>query len=913
MAIAAGTRLGQYDILGLIGAGGMGEVYRGHDTKLDRDVAIKVLPPHFARDPERLARFRREATLLAALNHPNIAQIYGVEDSGDTHYLVMEFVPGLTLAERVISGPVEVDEALRLASQMAEALEHAHEKTVIHRDLKPANVKVTPEGKVKVLDFGLAKAFAGDSAASAPPMPALDSNSPTLSRMPEGMGGAGASPTIPGVILGTAAYMSPEQAKGKTVDRRTDIWALGCVLYELLTARPAFTGDSVTEILGAVMRGEPDWSLLPEATPPAIRALLRRCLRKDLQQRPRDAADIRLELDDSRAAASAVSPRVVAQTAAPAPRRWLLLGALACVVVAALTGITVWTLRPAPAIKPVTRFVLTLPPTQQLPSVGTGSNLALSPDGTQLAYVAATGSTQQLYLRPVDSLESKPLPGTDGAVGPFFSPDGQWIGFTAAGTGLKKVSVNGGPPLTLGISSTTGATWGPNGMIVYSPTPASPLFEVSSDGGTAQPLTALDFKRGELGHRFPNFLPDGKAFFFDAVAGGGTDIIVQRLETGERRVLIQGGSNARYLASGHLVFYREGILMAAPFDLKKLDVRSAAVPVLESVSANSNAAVLGVGVPQFSVSTGGSLAYVPGGPQGLERTLVWVDRKGTAQPVAAPARTYTQPSLSPDGRKLAVTIQVPKADIWIYDFSRGTLTRLTFDGFSQRPLWTPNGQRIAFSSARGGPANVFWRPADGTGTDEQITKIENLRMHASISPDGKLAFYAVNNPSGHIEFGMVSLEGEHKTSVLLQGPFNVSVPKISPDGHWLAYSSDESGRWEIYVRPFPGSGGKWQISTDGGAAPLWAPNGKELFYVNGNQMMAVDVRTGPAFNAGTPKMLFEGSYDQRGGGNGPNFDISPDGQRFLMIKTAGQPSASGQINVVLNWFEELKAKVPVGK
>ena len=905
MALQSGTKLGFYEIRKLIGQGGMGEVYLAHDTKLKRDVALKMLPEQFARDPERLARFRREAQLLASLNQANIATIHGLEESGEEPCLVMEFVPGETLAERIDQSResngtgLPLEEVLDIAKQICEALEHAHEKGIIHRDLKPANVKLTPQGKVKVLDFGLAKAFASDGPSGRAAYP--DSNSPTV--VP------GASPTLPGVILGTAAYMSPEQARGKIVDKRTDIWALGCVLYELLTAKPAFRGEDVTEIIAAVVKGEPDWSALPETTPPAIRSLLRRCLTKDAAHRSRDAAEIRFQIEEVRAASVPVSSAtVVMQTPAPTPRRWLLLTATACLA-AAVATLATWYLRaPAGGGQQVLRSVIPLPPNQAL-AQGSISMLALSPDGTHLAYVASSGGTQQLYLRALDALDARPIAGTEGALSPFFSPDGQWIGFFTANS-LKKVSASGGSTLTLAsLPNPRGGTWGPNGTIVFAPGNAGPLTQVSAAGGAPQPLT--DLGTGEAGHRWPQFLPDGKAVLFTVATAGSQDdfnIAVQRLDSTESKILIRGGTYGRYVPTGHLVYYRGGTLMSVQFDPARLELQGTPSPVLEGVQSSLGNA----GAGQFSFSNPGTLAYVAGGPQSSDLSLVIVDRQGKAQPLSAPPQNYDNVKLSPDGRRAALGLG---GSIWIYDLARDTLTRLTFEGQSIGPLWTPDSKRVAYRSAREGkPTNIFWKPADGSGPEERLTTSEYGNLAASFTPDGKTLVFAETRPETGSDIWVLPLEEERKPRLWLQTPYNEATARISPDGHWLAYTSDESGRNEIYVRPFPGPGPQYQISTEGGQELAWSPKGNELFYRVGAQrekMMVVDIETQTTFSAGKPRVLFEAAY-YTGGVTGAEYSVFPDAQHFLMMKAkAEQAAALTQINVVQNWFEELKQKVPV--
>jgi Tol biopolymer transport system component len=893
--LSAGTRLGSYEVVAQIGAGGMGEVYQAHDTKLGRDVAIKVLPEAFAHDPERLSRFQREAKLLAALNHPNIATIHGLEQSGGTSYLVMELVSGETLQERVKrDGPVPVEEALAIAKQIAEALEAAHEKGIIHRDLKPANVKVTPEGKVKVLDFGLAKAFAGDAASDDP------SNSPTLS----------AAATLQGVILGTAAYMSPEQARGKTCDKRTDIWAFGCVLYELLAGKRAFQGESTTEILAAVLRGEPDWQALPASTPVKIRDLLQRCLQKDVNRRARDAGDARIEIEEAVAAPATAEAVRPAKGMRALGRRAQVLGVGALLLVVVVTGLAVWKLKPAPSPQPVTRTVITLPPGQQLAGLDNGPSVVLSPDGTRLAYVARQSGPQQIYLRAMDSLEASPIPGTEGATEPFFSPDGQWLGFFAGGK-LKKVLVSGGAVLTLGDAGvpSPGASWGSQGMIVFAPSLVGVLQQVSDAGGTPQPLTRRE--KGEVSHRWPEFLPGGKAVLFAAGATNtnwtSAQVAVQSVGTGERRNLVQGGMYPRYAPSGHLVYARGGSLMGVPFDPQRLTATGAAVPVVEGVLQSPFS-----GAAQYSISATGSLVYVSGGAQAAQLRLVWVSRNGAEQALAASAHTYQNPHLSPDGRRVAVGITEQETQTWLYDLSRDTLTRLTFGAkVNTNPVWTPDGKRVVFQSNKEGTPNLFWQPADGSGALERLTTSEYTDAAMSWSPNGQLLAFIEITPSTGYDIWVLRIS-DRKPQPFLRTPFNESVPQFSPDGRWLAYISDESGRFEVYVQPYPGPGGKWQISTGGGTEPVWNPNGRELFYRSGGKMMAVDIATQPGFSAGKPRVLFEGQY-QPTPATFPNYDVSPDGQRFLMLKASeSAETAPTQINVVLNWFEELKRRVPAG-
>ncbi len=902
MPLPAGTKLGAYEVLSAIGAGGMGEVYRAHDTKLGRDVAIKVLPPNFVNDPERLSRFQREARMLAALNHANIATIYGLEQSDGVTCLVMELVPGETLQERIKrDGAIPIEEALKIAGQIAEALEAAHEKSIIHRDLKPANVKVTPEGKVKVLDFGLAKAFEGDTASDDM------TNSPTLT----------CAATMQGVILGTAAYMSPEQARGKSVDKRTDIWAFGCLLFELVSGKQAFAGEDTTEILAAVVKSEPDWGQLPAATPPTVRSLLKRCLQKDRTLRLRDAGDARIEINEALSAPATTNSEltVPAKGARAFGPSQLLLGLAALLIVAAIASLATWNLKPSGSLlpQPVSRVTITLPPGQQLAGMDAAPAVALSPDGSHLAYVARQGGAQQIYLRQMDSLEAKPIPGTDGAVDPFFSPDGQWLGFFADGK-VKKVSVSGGTTLLVGeAASPNGASWGSQGTIALSPTNVSPILQVPDAGGAATSISR--FEKRENSHRWPQFLPDGKTVLFAAgfTAGNWTnvEITAQPPGSGARRDLILGTA-PHYAPSGHLIYAQGGSLMAVPFDPQRLAVTGTAVPVVEGVQQSGVS-----GHAQYSLSDNGSLVYVPGGFQSNQSKLVWVNRNGTEQPLAAPGHNYVYPRIAPDGRRATLAIAEDQgAQVWLYDLQE-RLTRLTFEGAANNvPTWSPDGKRVAFLSYNGGQAegqNILWQLADGSGGPERLTTGDFLHAPLSFSPDGQLLAFIESNPATGYDIWVLHIS-DRKAQPFIRTQFNESAPEFSPpDGRWLAYVSNESGRNEIYVQAYPGPGGKWQISTDGGTEPVWNHNGRELFYRDRNKMMAVDITTQPGFSAGKPRLLFEGSYLATPA-TFPNYDVSLDGQRFLMLKpmASAEPPPT-QINVVLNWFEELKQKVPVEK
>ncbi len=863
-----GRTLGHYEIVEKLGEGGMGAVYRARDTTLGRDVALKLLPEFVAGDREKIARLEREARLLASLSHPNIATLHGLEESTGLKYLVMELVPGETLAERIARGPVRIDECLGLFRQIAEGLEAAHEKGIVHRDLKPANVIVTPEGRVKVLDFGLAKAVAEEA-------PSSDmSKSPTLTR--EG--------TEQGVILGTASYMSPEQARGKTLDRRTDIWSFGCVFYEALTGKKAFPGETVSDILAAILEREPDWMALPARTPLKIRDLLRRCLQKDPHRRQQHVGDARIEIDEP-----SESPVTV-------PRHRYLPWTVAAVV----SGIALWSLlRPvAEPERAVSRFTVNLPPEQALTHPN-DSAVALSPDGRRLVYV--DGVERRLYVRSLDQLEARPIPGTEGALTAFFSPDGEWVGFyTGNPTKLKKVRFDSQLPIVLcDAQDAWGASWGPGENILFAPRALSGLSRVSASGGAQSVVTTPDTTQGETSHRRPEFLPDGKSALFTILTDTGSSrIALLSLETGDYRVLFEGGSHARYVHTGHVVYANDGMLLAAPFDLERLEVTGEPVPILEGVWTNSQN-----GTAHFAVSRDGTLAYVP--PIAEERTLVWVDRAGAVRPILETRRVFEDPRLSPDGRRLAVTIRDDGYHIWVYEIARDILTRLSLGSNNEEaPVWAPDGSRLVFMI--GPPANLFWQRADGSGEAERLSTSDQAQTPTSWSPDGKVLVY--HQRADTRDIWLLTLEGEKRAHPFLQSPFEESGGVLSPDGRFLAYHSNESGKSEVFVRAFQGPGEKWQISNDGGRQPVWARNGQEIFYRNGDKMMAVPVDAQPAFQAGRPIQLFEKKFAMPDTAIA-EYDVAPDGQNFVMIQDV--KSGPTQIHVVLNWFEELKARVPL--
>ena len=908
-----GKTISNYRIIEKLGGGGMGVVYKAEDTKLGRMVALKFLPEEFAKDRQALERFKREARAASALNHPNICTIYDIEEVDGQPFLAMEFLEGQTLKHRINGRAMPIESLLDLGAQIADALDAAHAKAIVHRDIKPANIFVTDRGHAKILDFGLAKVdqrakFAQEGA----------SQLPTATADP-----AEEHLTNPGTALGTVAYMSPEQALGQDdVDGRSDLFSFGVVLYEMATGRVPFQGNSSVAIFDAILHKTPvSAALLNPELPLELERIITKALEKDRKLRYQSAADLRIDLtrlkrDTGSGFAAATSEPVLPAKGLAALREGAVLWGLGAVLLAAVTGLAIWMLKPTPSAgpQPVTRFTITLQPGQRLVGpagiAGISSSLAavaISPDGRYIAYSAARGPSQQIFLRAIEQSEARPVPGTEEAEGVFFSPDGQWLGFVTGRSLIKKISLSGGAALSLGAGPTiVGAGWGSQGTIVFGG--PSALQQISDAGGTPRPLTRLE--KGESLHAWPEFLPGGKAVLFVAgTQAGGTvlnsRIAVYSIEKGERRDLVPGGTYPHYAPSGHLVYVQAGTLMAVPFDRERLQVTGAPVPVVEGILQDLT------GAAHYSVSSTGSLVYVSGGAAAIQRRLVWVTRNGTEQPLAAPAQAYGYPRLSPDGRRVAVELD---NQIWLYDLSRDTLTRFTFEGTAnQSPGWTPDGKRIAFRSNKEGPSNLFWQLADGSGGLERLTTGQYTQNLTSWSGDGQLLAFFESNPTTLRDIWVLRLS-DRKAQPFLQTRFNEGAASFSPDGQWLAYLSNESGRPEIYVQPYPGPGGKWQISTEGGTEPVWNRNGRELFYRSGNKMMAVQVTTQPSFSAGKPTTLFEKEYAaSQFPATGVAYDVSADGQRFLMVKETDQNTAVAQINVVLNWFEELKRRVPVEK
>ena len=866
----------------------MGEVYKARDPRLDREVAVKILPEAFAADPARVERFEREARLLASLNHPHIAAVHGFEQ-GDSHrFLVLELVPGETLADRILRGPIDLRQALTFGRQVAEALEEAHAKGVIHRDLKPANIKITPEGRVKVLDFGLAKALGDGSSGPRP------EDSPTMTR--QGLS--------EGLILGTAGYMSPEQARGLAVDKRADIWAFGCVLYESLTGKKLFSGPSTSDSLAAVLTLEPDWTALPPRTPPLVRSLLRRCLEKDKDQRLRDIADARLEIEEALAEPSGALPLPTA--ALHLPSRWRR-DALVFALGGLVGALGVWLgVRPKAVATSGTRARLNIalpPDTPLLSELGGGfQTIALSADASRVAFVGRRpDGRQQIFLRRMESLSPEPVPGTEDGGMPFFSADGEWLGFASEGK-LKKVPIAGGQPVVIcDAPDPRGASWGADGTILFPPQNSGGLFRVSASGGKPERVTTPDPARAEDGHRWPHLLPGGRAALLSVMSTSGREaersIDAVSLATGERHRLVAGGSRPVY-ADGYLFYGRAGELLAAPFDPERLALLGEARPVLTDVRMDPKQ----TGRVDFDVTPEGTLVYVPGFPRAEERSLVFMDRQGRATPVTSTKRAFFFPALSPDGGRVAVGIAGVDDNLWVLDLSSDTLERVTFEGDMGVVRWSPDGRRLLFSSNVKGARGLFTVNADGSGKPEQLFLHPEWWVN-SLAPHPAGVLFNVQKADGHDL--LLLREGGGDAEPFLTTTANEQQPTFSRDGQHIAYVSDESGRYQVYLRPFPGPGRKRQVSVIDGIDPRWRSDGKELFFFEGVRLMAVAVEPGPEPRLSKPVPLFEVSPEVLALG----YDVMPDGQRFVMMKPGAAADAPLQLVVVPGFLEEMKARL----
>jgi serine/threonine protein kinase/Tol biopolymer transport system component len=910
-SLEPGASIGPYRIGQLLGVGGMGEVYRARDSKLGRDVAIKVLPPHLTSNPERLVRFEREARLLASLNDPHIGAIYGVEESDGRRALVMELVEGEDLSQRIARGPIPLIEALPVARQIAEALEAAHEHGIVHRDLKPANVKLRDDGVAKVLDFGLAKVIEPTSSADEGPV-------------------SGPTPPVhatdAGTIVGTAAYMSPEQARGKAADKRADVWAFGVVFFEMLNGRPLFTGETAAETLASVIGQEPDVETLPPGTPAAIRALIGRCLTKDPRNRLQAIGEARIAIERAIAQFDAPESFEARQrTAASTPRPlWhrALPWAFAAVAFGG-AGLAFWAPRRTTAPRAPLRLTAELGVDASL-ATGPVDALAMSPDGTTVAFVARKDALgpAQLYVRPINQLEATALRGTDDASSPFFSPDGQWVAFFSRGA-LKKVSIAGGAAITVcDAPNGRGGHWAEDGTIVFSPDsqPLVELLRVSSAGGTPEPLTSS--VEGEHWQRWPQLLPGGKAVLYtgDGAPGDAThaNLVVQPLPSGPRKIVQRGAYHGRYLPSGHLVWIQNGALVAARFDLDKAEVTSKWVTAALGVASDA-----GSGAAQFAVSSVGTLVYLQGPSPGGAVPIHWLHPDGKTTMLRSTPANWFNLALAPDGRRLALQISTEgQNDIWIYDWTRDTLTRATTTegAVNTEPIWTPDGSRIAFASRSAAPAalNIYWKHADGTGDTLRLTDSENRQLARSWHPSGRFLAFEEQTSATNWDLMVLPLHPGNASewkpgqpSVFLDSPAVERKPMFSPDGRWLAYDSDESGRQEVYVRPFPGPGGKWRISSDGGTFGTWSRTKQEIFYGRDGQIMVAPYTAdGDSFRAEPPKLVPNARYTVRG--QTRMFDLHPDGKRFALA-AAPEALAGGKqdrVVFVFDFFEELRRIVP---
>jgi serine/threonine-protein kinase len=895
MGLAAGTRLGTYEILKAAGSGGMGEVYRARDLKLGRDVALKILPTAVSSDAARMARFQQEARVLASLNHPNIGSIYGIEDS-QLLALVLEFVEGPTLADTILEGPIPLDEALPIARQIAEALEYAHEKGITHRDLKPANVKLCPDGTVKVLDFGLAKVFTADPASSSDA-----ANSPTFTAMA----------TQEGVILGTAAYMSPEQAKGKTVDRRTDIWAFGCVLFEMLSGRRPFEGETVTDTLAAIVRGEPDWRLIPGSTPQTIVELMRRCLQKDPKQRLQAIGDARIAIDEARLApASVLSPE---RALVPPPRSgskfaWLFGSAL--VLGLFIAGVAWWIEKPQTPRRvqfeiPIAQSDSTQLQADSLQFEGQ-SPIAISADGSKLAFTLRHNGISQLYLRSLDSTDPVVVPNTEGSFGPFFSPDDQWIGYFVPGKMMKVPTVGGAPIELCAIGGNPrGASWGKNGFIYLASIATGGLMKVPEAGGTPQPFTELDAKNNERTHRWPSVLPDGKHVIFTVGKLDSpeyyddSEIDIADTQTGERTLIWKGSSMAKYVPTGQLLYARGGTIYAAPFSVSAKKVSGPSKAVLTGVAGD-------VSTGAVFVSSGDTdLAVVEGGPMLTNRSnFAWVDQDGRVTNLPAPPHYYRDIQLSPDGTKIAVVFAEKTQDVWIYDIRTDKLARLTYEGLDQYPIWSSDGKTIYYlSSGAGGSYIIKSVPADGSAAPTEIVS-SNLSglVPYSVSPDGATLFATKGSGQGGLLIGVQLKEKDHREWTLMSN--DEGWPRISPDGKLMAFVKGTGGYYDIYVEPYPATGAQWQISTEGGIHPVWSKDGKRVYFLDRSaNVMMTEIQTSPGFTASNPKLVYRNLYRPGGGIN--SFSVAPDGKHILIMNPVEGKGAM-KILVNLNWVQTLK-------
>ncbi len=901
MALTPGTKLGPYEIESPLGGGGMGEVYRARDTRLDRTVAVKVLSTRLADRPDLHKRFEREARTISKLSHPHICTLHDIGQQEGVDFLVMEYLEGETLGHRVERGPLPIEQTLKFGIEIAEALEAAHRQGIIHRDLKPGNIMLTKAG-AKLMDFGLAKLVEQSTPVAVAPSEMSTEASSEKSLTEEG------------VIMGTFQYMAPEQLEGKDADARTDIFALGMVLYEMATGRPAFTGKTMASVIAAILSSEPPpISTSQPLTPPAFDRVVKTCLAKDPEERFATAHDVRLQLKWI-----AEAPMAKLTGGVPAePKRWRE-WVLALLAGAAIASAFWWiSVRFSNQKKTPMHLSVALAPGTISAAGYFFDTFVISPDGKWIVYVAVRGGKQQLFLRAIRESEEKLINGTEDGGHPFFSPDSQWIGF-ASGNTLKKVPVSGGSPIALCQSSTlagggtvatgfVGGTWGSDSRIIFVPQFNAGIWVVSATGGTPQLLLKTDEEKDRVAYLNPQVLPDNKGILFTIVPGRATtadEYNIAVLEPGatEPRILIQGGGNARYVSTGHLVYVRSGALLSVAFDLSRLSVTGTPASVIDGMQTDP------VGQAPYSVSETGTLLYEPRGDFKAGAKLAVVDSKGNIRPITDGRDFPLEFSLSPNGRYVAANVIAANDDVWIYDTARGTPFRLTFEpGDEIYPQWTPDGARVAFGTRFG---KIFWKLADGTGEREEISHGEYPRYPSSFSPDGKMLAFVEIHPSRQRDIWLMPLVGDRKAQAFQTSNADEWAPRFSADGHWIAYVSNETGRDEIYLRPIGSPGGRRRISAEGGTWPIWSRNGRKLFFLKGDKLVVVTL-DGQGSPVGQERVVLDAPKlgDFQFQASAPSYDVMPDGEHFVMLLSPHYPSPT-HYNIVVNWFEELKQSVP---